>query len=89
MQTLATHLLAIEDIRIWRMILLAAIVIVGIMAWSVTIIMTTRARERTKQEIAAYVAEGTIDPKKAAKLIKASRKDLRKSEVPWGNSART
>ncbi len=34
-------------------------------------VMRTRAREATKRELAAYVAEGTLDPDQAVALINA------------------
>lgn len=33
----------------------------------------TRAREQTRREIAAYVAEGSISPEEGERLIKAGR----------------
>lgn len=38
---------------------------------NVSCIMRRRAREATKREIAAYVAEGSISPDDAEKIIKA------------------
>ena len=34
-------------------------------------VMKARAREETKRELAAYVAEGTIDPDKAIAILQA------------------
>ncbi len=34
-------------------------------------IMRTRAKEMTKRELAAYVAEGTLDPDKAVMMLNA------------------
>ncbi len=34
-------------------------------------IMKTRAKEMTKRELAAYVAEGTLDPDKAVNMLNA------------------
>ena len=42
-------------------------IFMGIMAG----ILKTRAREETKREIAAYVAEGSIDPDKAIAMLNA------------------
>ena len=47
--------------------------IVGIVFTTIAGIMKTRAREETKREIAAYVAEGTIDPDKAIAMLNAGR----------------
>jgi hypothetical protein len=46
---------------------------IAILAGTATSVLTVRARERTKREIAAYVAEGSMDPKDAVKLLKAGR----------------
>ncbi|MCP3905660.1 MAG: hypothetical protein GY715_18695 [Planctomycetes bacterium] len=40
--------------------------------WHSTV--TARAKQSTKREIAAYVAEGTMDPKTAVALIQAGEK---------------
>jgi hypothetical protein len=37
-------------------------------------VLRTRAREQTKREIAAYVAEGSIRPEDAERIIKADLK---------------
>lgn len=49
----------------------AAVLIVGIIVDAVQKIMRTRAREESRREIAAYVAEGSISPDDAAKLLSA------------------
>ena len=48
-----------------------AVAIVAILAGTATKIVVGRSREQTKREIAAYVAEGTIDPDKAVEMLKA------------------
>ena len=45
--------------------------VVAIVAGSITSITVNRSRERTKREIAAYVAEGSLDPEKAVEMLKA------------------
>ena len=40
---------------------------------SVTKIVVGRGRERTRREIAAYVAEGSIDPDKAVEMLNAGK----------------
>lgn len=50
-------------------------------------ILKTFARERTRREIAAYVAEGSIDPSQAHLLLKADQGQLEKQiadSVAWG-----
>ncbi len=49
------------------------IAIVAIVFGSVTKIMVGRGRERTRREIAAYVAEGSIDPDKAVEMLNAGK----------------
>ena len=51
----------------------------GILGGTVTTIVKTRAKELTKRELAAYVAEGTIDPDKAILMLNAG---LRRWELP-------
>jgi hypothetical protein len=51
--------------------IMGAVGIVGIVFGSVTSIVVNRAREHTKREIAAYVAEGSIEPDKAVEMLKA------------------
>ena len=47
--------------------------VVGIIGGAVSAVLRTRARELTKRELAAYVAEGTLDPDKAVAIINAGR----------------
>jgi len=44
-----------------------------IIAATIDSVCKTRAREESRREIAAYVAEGTMSPDDAAKLIAAGR----------------
>lgn len=59
----------------WLVIVLAGIVLIGVLAAidGLTKIARARAFEHSRREIAAYVAEGSIAPEDAAKLL--SRKD--------------
>ncbi len=45
--------------------------VVGIVGGTLGGIMKTRAKEMTKRELAAYVAEGTLDPDKAVMMLNA------------------
>ena len=54
-------------------VIMGTVAIAGIVAGAVTKLATTRARERTKREIAAYVAEGSIDPDKAVAMLNAGK----------------
>ncbi len=50
------------------------IAVVAIVSGCVTKIVRSQGRERTRREIAAYVAEGTIDADKAVEMLKAGEK---------------
>ena len=47
------------------------IAILAIVTACITKVVETRSRERTRREIAAYIAEGTITPDEGERLIKA------------------
>lgn len=68
-------------------IVLAVVAAIGIVTWGVVAAISTITRERTRREIMAYVAEGTMTPADAAHLIElAEEADLRKkiiSDVSW------
>lgn len=49
----------------------ALVAVVAIIAESIRKTAQTKAREESRREIAAYVAEGTISPDDAAKLLAA------------------
>lgn len=59
----------------------AACVIVGLILDHMKKMMTIRAREESRREIAAYVAEGSITADDAAKIISAGT-SARKSGAP-------
>ncbi len=46
---------------------------VGIVFGTVTGAIKTNARERTRREIAAYIAEGSMTPEQGEKLLKAGK----------------
>jgi uncharacterized membrane protein len=48
--------------------------IVGIIAGALRRVSETKAREESRREIAAYVAEGTISPDDAVRLLAAGKK---------------
>lgn len=49
------------------------IAIIAIVTSTIRGIAVSKAREQTKRELAAYVAEGTLDPDKAVAMINAGR----------------
>lgn len=53
-----------------------SIAAISIVCSAVRGIFVSRAREQTKRELAAYVAEGTIEADKALAMINAGKKSL-------------
>lgn len=51
----------------------SVIAVIAIIFTSVRAMVVSRNREQTKRELAAYVAEGTLDPDKAVSMINAGR----------------
>ncbi|MEL6773109.1 MAG: hypothetical protein AAFP18_18820, partial [Bacteroidota bacterium] len=47
----------------------------GIIFGTVTGFMKTNAREKTRREIAAYIAEGSMTPEQGEKLLKAGKEN--------------
>ncbi len=54
-------------------LIMGLIAIIAIIAGAATKIIVGRSREQTKREIAAYVAEGSIDPDKAVAMLNAGK----------------
>ncbi len=50
-------------------------VIVGVVLGTVRSVLNARARESTKRELAAYVAEGSMTPEDAERILKAGPKE--------------
>jgi hypothetical protein len=55
--------------------LVTMVAVVAIISGCARRIVMSQARERTRRELAAYVAEGTLDPDKAIEMLKAGEKD--------------
>lgn len=51
----------------------------GVIGGTISGIVKTRAKELTKRELAAYVAEGSLDPDKAVEMLNAG---MKKWETP-------
>jgi hypothetical protein len=51
----------------------STIAIVAIVSTAIRAMVVGKAREQTKRELAAYVAEGSLDPEKAVAMINAGR----------------
>lgn len=62
------------------------IALVSIIAGVTGRIIRTRAREQTKREVAAYVAEGSMTAEDAERIVKADLPAWEKGD--WGKGAR-
>lgn len=51
--------------------LICLAVLVNSLLRSLTAVVTTQARERSRREIAAYIAEGSLSPEQGERLVKA------------------
>jgi len=71
---LLTELNRGEGLFVIAIVTIAAAAAVIITSLTVTrSILISKAREQTKREVAAYVAEGTISPKDAVTIIEAGK----------------
>lgn len=57
--------------REWMISMIAAVFIVGILGSTIREIVRVRSQERTRREIAAYIAEGSMTPEQGERLMKA------------------
>ncbi|MFI4898135.1 MAG: hypothetical protein ACIARR_09940 [Phycisphaerales bacterium JB059] len=76
-----------EVIPILIITLIGAVVLTLIIFSNVRRVLETRARETTRREIAAYVAEGSIAPEDAQRLLANGSDELEKqigNAVAWG-----
>jgi len=64
--TLATIL---QEIDMW--IVFGGVAVIAILSNAISSVLRTRARERTRREIAAYIAEGSISPEQGERLMQA------------------
>lgn len=69
MESLLQQLLSRGDL--FFATLVAGSILVGMLIKSVTAVLTTASRERTKREIAAYVAEGSMTPEHAERILRS------------------
>ena len=51
--------------------LVGLVLVLGSLIRAVTSVLTTNSRERSRREIAAYIAEGSITPEQGERLIRA------------------
>ena len=59
------------DDEVFVFVGIAACVIIGMTLKAITTIVTGISRERSRREIAAYIAEGSISPDQGERLMKA------------------
>lgn len=53
------------------LVIVGSVFIVGMTFKTITTIVSSIGRERSRREIAAYIAEGSISPEQGEKLMKA------------------
>lgn len=53
------------------MVIIAGAIILGMLIKSVTAVLVNISRERSRREIAAYIAEGSISPEHGEQLLRA------------------
>ncbi|MEM9372454.1 MAG: hypothetical protein AAGA55_02320 [Planctomycetota bacterium] len=69
MEELLRDLIRNEDVFI--PLIIAGAIVAGLFFKGVTKVVTGNARERTKREIAAYIAEGSMTPEQGERILKA------------------
>ncbi len=52
-------------------LIIAGVMLLACLIRSVTAVLTTNSREKSRREIAAYIAEGSITPEQGERLIRA------------------
>tara|TARA_R110000782_G_scaffold12913_3_gene38249 strand:- start:41094 stop:41324 length:231 start_codon:yes stop_codon:yes gene_type:complete len=72
MESMMQNLLGDEDLFI--PLVIAVSILTGMLIQATTKVLTNSARERTKREIAAYVAEGSMTPEQAERILKAGNR---------------
>jgi hypothetical protein len=51
-----------------------SVAVIWVIAATIDSVFKTKSREQTRREIAAYVAEGTMTPEDAARILEAGKK---------------
>ncbi|HYE03348.1 MAG TPA: hypothetical protein VD963_08950 [Phycisphaerales bacterium] len=54
--------------------LIAASILLGLLIKTVASVIRATSRERTRREIAAYIAEGSMSPEQGERLLRAGEK---------------
>ncbi|CAG1010206.1 hypothetical protein PHYC_03813 [Phycisphaerales bacterium] len=65
---------ALSDSEILTPLLIFAGVVIIVLIRSAASVVSTVARERTRREIAAFIAEGSMTPEQGEKLMKAGER---------------
>ena len=60
-----------EHMYVVVVLIIAGVVLLGGLIRAVTAVLTTNSREKSRREIAAYIAEGSITPEQGERLIRA------------------
>ncbi|MGP1308906.1 MAG: hypothetical protein ACTS27_01760 [Phycisphaerales bacterium] len=68
-------LLANIDGETIKWLAIGGIAIVAIAGGYITKIVTTHSREKSRREIAAYIAEGSMTPEQGERLMRAANPD--------------
>ncbi len=56
-------------------VVFGAVAVVAILAGAIRSVLKTQARERSRREIAAYIAEGSMSPDDGERLMRANPDD--------------
>jgi hypothetical protein len=72
--TLAAPILAIDSENLFWPIV-GTVAVVGILAGTLSSVLNVRQREKTRREVAAYVAAGSIDKDTAVAILKTNREE--------------
>jgi len=67
--TLTTLAADLGDVSMW--VVGGVVAVIWIIAATVQNMVATNARERSRREIAAYIAEGSMSPEQGERLMKA------------------
>ena len=60
-----------EHMYVVVVLIIAGVMLLGGLIRAVTAVLTTNSREKSRREIAAYIAEGSITPEQGERLIRA------------------
>lgn len=60
-----------------------AVALVSIIAGAIRTTLKTRAREQTKREIAAYIAEGSMKPEDGERILRADMRAWERGDGAW------